>query len=140
MIRNLTFLRSLTVMAFGVFCLFAFNTSKAQITLGSSPYTQDFNSIGSGLPTGWTVRTGATASNLGTTQTLVTANTVWSNTTGQFQNSASANPPATSSDNTTTQNNNTDKALSVRQTGSFGDRELHLYYKLPILLDITALA
>ncbi len=121
MIRNLTFLRSLTVMAFGVFCLFAFNTSKAQITLGSSPYTQDFNSIGSGLPTGWTVRTGATASNLGTTQTLVTANTVWSNTTGQFQNSASANPPATSSDNTTTQNNNTDRALSVRQTGSFGD-------------------
>lgn len=93
----------------------------AQVTLSTSPYTQNFNSIGSGLPTGWTVRTGATETNLGTTASFVTTATAWATTNGQFRNSASANSPASSGDNATTQSGRSDRALSVRQSGSFGD-------------------
>ncbi|HMO63323.1 MAG TPA: InlB B-repeat-containing protein, partial [Ferruginibacter sp.] len=73
------------------------------------------------MPTGWTVRTSATASALGTTATLVTAATSWATTTGQFANVASANSPSASGDNATTQSGRTDRALAVRQSGSFGD-------------------
>jgi hypothetical protein len=96
------------------------SASFAQVTLGTSPYTQNFNGIGSGLPTGWTVRTGATASALGTSQTLTTTATAWSSSTGQFDNVASTNG-ATSADSAATQAANTDRALGVRQTGAFGD-------------------
>lgn len=92
-----------------------------QLTLpASSPYTQDFDGIGSGLPTGWTVRTGATAAVLGTTQTFNTTATSWATTTGDFRNSASADGLIGSA-NTATQSAHTDRALGVRQSGSFGD-------------------
>jgi len=96
------------------------NVSQAQVTLTSSPYTQDFNSISAGLPLGWTVRTGATNTALGTAGALVTANTAWNSTTGNFRNVAAAaglNSTSTSTD----QNNSTNRALAVRQTGSLGD-------------------
>ena len=96
-------------------------SAQAQITLGTSPYTQDFDGIGSGLPTGWTVRTSASATVLGTTQTLATGATAWSSTTGSFRNSASSDSPATSADNTATQGSNTDRSIGLRQSGTFGD-------------------
>jgi hypothetical protein len=40
-------------------------TVQGQVAISNLGYTQDFNSIGSGLPTGWDVRIGATASGLG---------------------------------------------------------------------------
>jgi hypothetical protein len=92
----------------------------AQVTLGTSPYFQDFNSISSGLPTGWSVRTGATASALGTTATLVTTNTAWNSTTGNFRNVAAASGLIATS-TTIDQNNSVNRALAVRQTGSLGD-------------------
>lgn len=63
----------------------------AQLTLpmGTS-YTQNFDAIGSGLPTGWTVRTGAGASSRGTSSSLNTAAVSWANNTGEFRNSAAA--------------------------------------------------
>ncbi len=99
---------------------FFLNNSQAQVTLSISPYSQNFNSIGSGLPTEWTVRTGATASTLGTAVTWNTATSTWSNTSGNFRNVASANG-LTSSASTTVQNASADRALAVRQTISFGD-------------------
>ena len=98
-----------------------YSRSTAQVTLTSSPYSQDFNSIGSGLPTGWTVRTSATSTALGTTATFVNTATSWATTTGQFSNAASANAPATSADNSATQAARTDRAVAVRQSGTFGD-------------------
>ncbi|MCA6381841.1 MAG: choice-of-anchor J domain-containing protein [Cytophagales bacterium] len=92
----------------------------AQVTLGTSPYFQDFNSISSGLPTGWSVRTGATASALGTTATLVTTNTAWNSTTGNYRNVAAASGLIATS-TTIDQNNSVNRALAVRQTGSLGD-------------------
>ncbi len=124
MLSNFTLRPQMTVrnvLAAALVWVMMTTVSMAQLTLTSSPYTQDFNGIENGLPTGWTVRTSATATSLGTAQTFVTTKTGWGSSTGQFANVASANPPATSSDNTTAQDNNTDRAPGVRQSGSFGD-------------------
>ncbi len=95
-------------------------SSLAQVTLTGTSYTQNFNAVGTSLPSGWGVYTGATATALGTASTLTTAQTSWVSTTGNFRNTASANG-STSGDAVTAQNANTDRALSVRQTGSFGE-------------------
>ncbi len=92
----------------------------AQVTLGTSPFVQNFDGIASGLPAGFTVRTGATATALGTAATLTTAATVWSNTTGAFKNVASADG-LTSTASTTDQNTSADRSLALRQTGTLGD-------------------
>ena len=92
----------------------------AQITLTGTSYTENFDAIGSGLPTGWTVRTGATASALGSNATYASATTPWATTTGNFRNAASADG-MTGTENNATQNASTDRALAVRQTGTFGD-------------------
>ncbi|MCC7402124.1 MAG: choice-of-anchor J domain-containing protein [Chitinophagaceae bacterium] len=96
-------------------CIFV----SAQVTLTTSPYTENFNGIGSGLPAGFGIYTGATTSALGSPATLTTAATAWSNSTGAFKNFASAT--AGSSASSAQQSSATDRALGVRQTGSFGD-------------------
>jgi autotransporter-associated beta strand protein len=83
-------------------------------------YTENFNSVGGGLPTGWTVRTGASASALGTTSTLNTNATDWSSATGQFANYA-ATTGLTAAATSGQQSGSTNRALGVRTTGSFGD-------------------
>jgi endonuclease/exonuclease/phosphatase family metal-dependent hydrolase len=105
-----------------IFCLIITLVSKnwGQVILTTSPYTQDFNSISSGLPTGWTVRTGSTGSALGATATLITTATSWSTSTGNFRNVAAASG-LTSASIAADQNNSTNRALAVRQTGAFGD-------------------
>src|SRR5262245_5176993 len=92
----------------------------AQVTLGTSPYVQDFNAIGSGYPAGITVRTGATASALGSVQAFTGAAVIWSNTTGAVKNFASANS-LPSSATTAQQNASTDRSLGIRQTAGVGD-------------------
>jgi hypothetical protein len=99
-------------------CLLVF--SQAQLTLSGSSYTQDFDGIAAGLPTGWSVFSGATATALGTPAALTTTATAWNNTTGAFKNGASFDGSA-SGDNATTQSGRTDRSLTVRQTGSYGD-------------------
>jgi hypothetical protein len=83
------------------------------INLLSSPYVQNFNSIGTGLPSGITVKTGATASSLGTDAAFTTAPALWNNTSGGFKNFASGN-----NDPGVTQNTATDRALGVRQVAA----------------------
>lgn len=107
-------------LLFVVFVCFNSLLSFGQVVLSSSPYIQDFNQIGSGLPTGWTVRTGSTSSALGTSGTLVTTNTAWNSTSGNFRNVAAA-AGLTFASSTTEQNNSTNRVLGVRQTASFGD-------------------
>jgi hypothetical protein len=80
------------------------------INLAASPYVQNFNGIGAGLPSGITVRTGATVSATGTEAAFVTAPTTWSNTAGAFKNFASGN-----NDQGVSQNTATDRAVGVRQ-------------------------
>ncbi len=92
----------------------------AQVSLSGTSYTENFDAIGSGLPTGWTVRTGATASALGSNATYAQATTAWNSSNGNFRNAASADG-MTGSESSATQAASTDRALAVRQTGSFGD-------------------
>ena len=80
------------------------------INLATSPYIQNFNGIGTGLPTGITVRTGATAALIGTEAAFTTAPTAWNNTGGGFKNFASGN-----NDQGVTQSTATDRAVGVRQ-------------------------
>ena len=94
--------------------------SYAQVTLGTSPYSENFSTIPTALPTGWTVRTAATATALGTAASFITTQTAWSSSTGQFANCASANG-LTSAASAATQNASTDRAPSIRQTGAVGD-------------------
>lgn len=113
-----------------VICSGAFNTVNAQtIDLTTSPYVQNFNSIGSGLPNGVTIRTGATAANLGTAATLTTAATAWNSTSGAFKNFASATG-LTETSSSTDQSSSTNRALGVRATGSFGDPNAAFVFQL----------
>jgi len=122
--------------------LFASLAARAQATLGTSPYVQNFDNLASGLPTGFSVYTAATATSLGTAPTpaqlLLTpsaatttsgtphvtspagTSTAWTATAAGFKNVASAtvlNSKATAD----AQAAATNRALGVRQTGSFGD-------------------
>jgi hypothetical protein len=115
---------------------------QAQAALGASPYTETFDNLASGLPTGFSVYTAATATSLGVpptaAQLLLTpsaatsttgnppvtspaaTSTAWTATAGAFKNFASAtglHSKATAE----AQAAATNRALGVRQTGSFGD-------------------
>ncbi|MDI9396915.1 MAG: YDG domain-containing protein [Candidatus Pacebacteria bacterium] len=96
-------------------------TSWGQLTLpAGTSYTETFNSIGTALPTGWTVRTGATSSARGTSQAFANTSNIWADSGGSFKNLASANG-GSSVDTTATQNARTDRALGIRQTGTFAN-------------------
>jgi hypothetical protein len=101
-----------------VLALLCFSLS-AQVTLSGTSHSENFDALPGGLPTGFTVRTGATGTALGTVATFNTSAISWSSTTGQFANFASADIGAGSS--TAAQAAATDRALGVRQTGTVGD-------------------
>ncbi len=91
-------------------------TAVSYIHLNTSPYSENFDDIGSGLPAGLTVRTGATVSSLGTGAPYIASKTTWSSTGGGFYNYASGNIGSSESQSTAT-----DRAVGLRQTGSVGD-------------------
>ena len=107
--------------------------ANAQLTLSGSVYYQNFNGIAGGLPTGWTVDTNATATHLGNSavtwypaptgtyyDTTDCASDIFSH---GFKNSASADSNGTANATLTcaAQVAITNRALSVRQSGSWGD-------------------
>jgi hypothetical protein len=100
-------------------------SASAQVSLTGTNYTQDFNSISNGLPAGWSVRTNASAISLGTSANFTTNATTWADTSGEFRNCASTvsnvGTNFTGLETQNTQDNCTNRALAVRQTGSFGD-------------------
>lgn len=94
---------------------------QAQVTLSGTSYTENFDGIGTGYPTGWTVKLHATATSLGTDTVLNTAKTKWTNYIKGVFNYASIDgltPPDTTQ---TSQDASTDRALGVRQVGAMGD-------------------
>jgi len=99
---------------------------QAQLTLSGTNYTQNFDAISSGLPAGWSVRINATANDLGTATTdYNSSKKSWGDQTGEFGNCAStiANSGTNflGTESATVQGNCTNRALAIRQTGSFGD-------------------
>jgi len=102
--------------------------AQTQASLGTTnPYVETFDNLAAGLPAGFNLYTGASATSLGTSPTAAQViltpgtTTAWANTTGAFKNFASATSglPATAS--TADQTAAPNRALGVRQTGSFGD-------------------
>ena len=98
----------------------AYYNSYGQITLNSSPFIEDFNSIASGLPTGVTVKSSATATTFGADATLNPNASAWNVASSGFRNSASATGLTATAD-IAAQAAVSNRALAVRQTGSFGD-------------------
>ena len=95
------------------------------IPLTTSPYTQNFDGIGAGLPQGITVKIGATATSLGTGDMPVfptaglSTPTAWNQTSAGLKNFASAGTLTSSSD-ATAQAASTNRALGIRQTSATG--------------------
>lgn len=93
------------------------------ITIGSvssnTSVSENFNSIASGVPSGWTLRTGSTNSTLGTNVTgsayTSTATSWGSASTAGFYNVAAAAVGASA--NATTQNAYSDRAMGLRPAG-----------------------
>ena len=100
--------------------IFTSGNLTAQVVLGVSPYTENFNGIAAGLPTGWSVRYGCSSSGagcLGVNQAFVNAATPWNNSTGSYRNCASANVSG-ALDNTALQASRADRALAVKNNGT----------------------
>jgi hypothetical protein len=83
------------------------------INLTTPPYLQNFDGIGTGLSVGISVKTGATASALGTDAVFSPTPALWNNTSGGFKNFASGN-----NDQGVAQNTATDRAIGVRQVSA----------------------
>ena len=102
-------------------------STNAQLTLTGTSYTQDFDSLGSGLPAGWSVRTNASSTNLGVALITFTTNTTsWASTSGQFANYASTLSNygtnfCGTNESVAVQAACSNRCLGMRQTGSFGD-------------------
>ena len=95
------------------------------LPLTTSPYTQNFDGIGNGLPQGIYVKIGASSSSVGTgdmplfpTTGLNTA-TAWNQTSAGVKNFASATGLTATSD-ATAQGAATNRALGIRQTSATG--------------------
>lgn len=101
----------------------ALNVTFPSVTLTGTSYTQDFNTLSSGLPIGWSVYSAATATTLGSPATLA-ANTeaasAWAQTTGNFRNAAAFSADLASSSTAAEQFARTNRALAVRQAGTAG--------------------
>jgi Ca2+-binding RTX toxin-like protein len=91
------------------------------VTLTGTQYSEDFDGIGSGLPLGWLIYTGATNSSLGNSATWTQATATWGETNGRFKNFAANDSGLASNASDIVQNSATDRALGIRQTTGFGD-------------------
>jgi hypothetical protein len=143
-------------------CVFAFAShAQTPLALSGISYTQNFNSLGTGLPTGWTVWTFATSTSAGTAKSMTTQAglpfQIAPDTScaglvvgGGFKNYPSANVinstvnfcPGTSGSSTVS-GTYSDRALGVRQVGysntSFGGSDSGAAFAL-ILNNTTGLS
>lgn len=104
----------------GLLCIIIAFAGNSQVTLSGTGYSQNFDNVGSGLPAGFSVYTGATSSVLGTPQTFIATATNWTTATGQFRNSASYDGLISTS-NTAAQAASTDRVIGLRQSAAFAD-------------------
>src|SRR5262245_40959872 len=96
-----------------------FKAAAQLLTLTGTNYSQNFDGVGAGLPEGWSVRTGASTSSLGTTAAFSTTAAPWkAATAGTFANFASVTnndgTPFISTEDATTQAAATNRAPGIR--------------------------
>ncbi|MFT3845250.1 MAG: DUF5689 domain-containing protein [Lacibacter sp.] len=98
--------------------------SGSGVALTTSPYTQNFDGIAAGLPTGFFAKIGSTSASIGTGDMPVYGSglgtgTLWNQTSAGLKNFASATGLTATSD-ATAQGAATNRALGIRQTSSTG--------------------
>ncbi|MFT3843969.1 MAG: T9SS type A sorting domain-containing protein [Lacibacter sp.] len=94
---------------------------QAQVTLTTSPYTENFNNLGTaGLPTGFLIKWSATSTSLGNDSTFQLKTVKWTDFNRGFKNFASSTTVTDHAATDVTQAASTDRALGVRQTSSSG--------------------
>jgi hypothetical protein len=96
----------------------AASTTQGQVSLTGTSYAQNFNSLASGLPAGWTVHTSATQSTFGNSATLTSTAITWDTALvgTDFRNVSSNNITYTTTG--ATQAANANRALGWRPVGS----------------------
>jgi len=111
-------------------------------------YSQDFNSLGNGLPAGWGLYTNVSSTSLGSSTNFVNTNpavalNTWSNTTGAFKNLASATG-LTQVSTVAEQQASLDRALGLRPSAAFGDTNINFlsinFYFSTVGYEVTALS
>jgi hypothetical protein len=129
--KKIYLLLSFAVLAIG---------ANAQLNLSGTTYSQTFDDLAtSGLPTGWSIDTGSTATNLGTSgvKSFLTNGVAFYDTSfatgcyycgcgsnvvsGAFKNCASGDNAGIDTSTCTEQTNATNRALGIRQSSKFGD-------------------
>jgi hypothetical protein len=114
-------------------------TAQAQLQLGGSGYTQSFDSLDLGLPTGWSVRTGASSTTSGLSASFAASPYNWSGTAAGYHNYASSaglSAGATSAAQLASAN----RALGVRQSGTLGDPGAAFVLEVAHTLGVRSLA
>jgi hypothetical protein len=95
--------------------LLAFSV-EAQVTLSTSPYNENFDNIATaGVPAGFYIKYGATATSLGNDSTFQTRPVRWRETSRGFKNYASATEVTDPGADSLTQVTATNRTLGVRQ-------------------------
>jgi hypothetical protein len=95
------------------------------LPLTTSPYTQNFNGIATGIPQGISIKIGASATSLGTGDMPIFGGSLgtptdWNNVSAGVKNFASAVAPLTAASTSAAQTAATDRALGIRQTSAAG--------------------
>ncbi|HXP48384.1 MAG TPA: T9SS type A sorting domain-containing protein, partial [Bacteroidia bacterium] len=122
-------------------------------------YSQNFDNLASsGLPTGWSIDTGATATNLGTSgvKSFLTNGVAFYDTSfatgcyycgcgsnvvsGAFKNCASGDNAGIDTSTCTEQTNATNRALGIRQSSKFGDHGASFQLELANTTNISNIA
>jgi hypothetical protein len=97
----------------------------AQVVLSGTNYSQNFDSVGTGLPTGWNTYSAASGTVLGTLAAYHTVPTNWANSSALWWNMASltnADGSSVPTNSTTTQQGAVaNRVIGVRQTSATGD-------------------
>src|SRR5438067_257175 len=115
--------------------LLMLQTASAQYYLTGAGYSQDFNSIGSGLPQGWEVDTASTTIFKGYPKSFDTARFSWSNATGKFKNFASKDT-FSSTASSAYQAAASNRALGLRATAAFGDSNTAFIFQVANTLNL----
>lgn len=114
-------------------------TAQAQLQLSGSGYTQSFDNLDSGLPTGWSVRTGASSTAPGTSASFATSRYNWSGTAAGYHNYASS-AELSAGASSSTQLAAANRALGLRQSGTFGDPGAAFVLEIAHTLGVRSLA
>ena len=109
-------MKKITLLFILVFCSTHIALFSQSVTLSGTQYAEAFDGIGTALPNGWSIKTAATATAIGTDAAYTSTPGLWNVTSGRFYNFASADIGETAD-----QAAATDRALGIRQTGTIGD-------------------